>query len=229
MIARLLESREIAPQVRHFVFDVPEVERLSFVPGQFVSLRADLENQEITRAYSIASPPDGNCFELCLNLVEDGLFSPHLFELSPGDSVEMAGPLGTFTLRQPVGDCVFVATGTGIAPFRSMLYEQLRHDLSNRFTLLFGVRHEYGVLYRSEFEALAKRHPNFRFWPALSRPTAAWTGRVGHVQTHLVEAVGDRRDLTVYVCGLKAMVDDVRSMLKQLGFERRRIVYEKYD
>src|SRR5437762_559338 len=79
MKARLLEWREIAPQTRNFVFEVPESERIAFVPGQFLSFTAEINGKEITRAYSVASPPDGNRFELCLNLVEDGLFSPLLF------------------------------------------------------------------------------------------------------------------------------------------------------
>ena len=80
-----------------------------------------------------------------------------------------------------------------------------------------------------EFELLAEQHPNFRFWPTLSRPEEGWQGRAGHVQMHLMEALGDRRDVDVYVCGLKLMVDDVRSRLKELGFDRKHIIYEKYD
>ena len=80
-----------------------------------------------------------------------------------------------------------------------------------------------------EFEELARKHPNFQFWPTLSRPETEWRGRVGHVQEHLFEAIGERRDVNVFVCGLKAMVDDVRSRLKAEGFDRKRIVYEKYD
>jgi CDP-4-dehydro-6-deoxyglucose reductase len=120
--AKLIEWEEIAPGVRHFVFEAPQMARLDFIPGQFVSLTDSVESREITRAYSIASAPgEGNRFELCLNRVDDGAFSPHLFDLSPGDAVEMQPPLGTFTLRQPLRDSLLIATGTGIAPFRSML------------------------------------------------------------------------------------------------------------
>jgi len=126
-----------------------------------------------------------------------------------------------------------VAAGTGIVPFRAMLRDQLSSDKSSdsfhQFTLIFGARYERGLLYRAEFEELERRHPNFRFWPTLSRPEPEWRGRVGHVQKHLFEAVGERRDMSVFVCGLKAMVDDVRARLKAAGFDRRRIIYEKYD
>lgn len=229
MKAVLIDVREIAPNVRHFVFEVPEVREFYFVPGQFVSLTHNIGGREITRPYSIASKPGGNRFDLCLNLVEDGVFTPWLFSLRPGDEIETSAPLGYFVLRNPQRDAIFVATGTGIAPVRSMLAAWLGQDDPRQLTLIFGVRHEHGLLYRGEFEELAGKHPNFRFWPTLSRPTPTWTGRTGHVQGHLLEAIGERRDMDVYICGLKAMVDDVRGLLKGMGFDRKQIVYEKYD
>ena len=229
MKARLVESHEIAPEIRHFVFETPSVEQFLFIPGQWVSFEETVAGESITRAYSIASPPNGNRFELCLNRVENGHLSPYLFSMHPGDAVEMRGPFGTFLFRDPPSDSLLVATGTGIAPFRAMLQARLASHPSQQITLLFGVRHEEGLLYRGEFEALARQHPNFRFWPTLSRPESGWTGRSGHVQKHLFEATGGRSDVNVFICGLKAMVDDVRALLKASGFERKRIIYEKYD
>ena len=229
MKAMLVEYHDIAPEVRHFVFEVPEIERLHFKPGQFVSFQHNLHGKQIIRPYSIASLPDGNRFELCLNLVHEGLFSPYLFEMKPGDSVEMGAPLGFFTIRNPAKEAVFIATGTGIAPFRAMAPGYLTHPEAKQLTLLFGVRHERNIYYREEFEALAGEHPDFRFWPTLSRAEASWQGRTGHVQSHLLEVIGDRRDLDIYICGLKAMVDDVRAILKAMGFDRKQIIFEKYD
>ncbi len=268
MRAKLIECVEIAPGLGHFVFEAQNGEGLNggdleFIPGQFVSFTTEilLKNEtgakQITRAYSLASAPHSvnpaNRFELCLNLAPEGLFSHHLFCMRPGDTVEMRPPLGTFVLRQPPRDSLFVATGTGIAPFRSMLKAHLSAS-SPHFTLLFGVRHESHLVYRSEFEELARQYPHFRFWPTLSRPEPSWAGRTGHVQAHLEEALlelggtteprqygarsaeaspvpGDagRRDVDVYLCGLKLMVDDVRSRLKAAGFDRKQIFYEKYD
>jgi ferredoxin-NADP reductase len=148
--------------------------------------------------------------------------------MQPGDTVEIKPPLGMFVLRQPPRDSLFVATGTGIAPFRAMLLAHL-NEASPAFTLLFGVRFESHLMYRHEFEDLARRFPQFRFWPTLSRPEPDWGGRTGHVQAHLSEAVGGRRNVDVYLCGLKAMVDDVRRHLKEMGFDRKQVFYEKYD
>lgn len=224
-----MEWREIAPDVRHFVFEVPGADEMPFTPGQFLFLKAELAGQAVTRAYSIASQPDRNRFELCLNRVREGVFSPHLFDLEPGDMVEMRGPYGVFVLRQPTSDSLFIATGTGIAPFRGMLQSALPLDTGRQFTLLFGVRHEHSLFYRCEFEEMERCYPNFRFWPTLTRPDAHWKGRTGRVQEHIAEAVGERRDIDVYICGLKEMVNEVRGILKDMGFERHRIIFERYD
>jgi CDP-4-dehydro-6-deoxyglucose reductase len=84
-------------------------------------------------------------------------------------------------------------------------------------------------MYRDEFEELARRHANFHFIPTLSRPDELWRGCRGHVQEHVFETLGERRDMDVYICGMKAMVDDVRNRLKALGFDRKQIIFEKYD
>jgi len=229
MQARLIESLEIAPDVLHFVFEAPELERVDFIPGQFVSFTDTVHSKNITRAYSIASAPaDTNRFELCLNLVKDGIFSPHLFAMKPGDAVEMRPPLGQFVLRNPPRDSILIATGTGIAPFRSILQAHL-NETSQAFTLLFGVRHEHSLMYREEFEEMARRFSHFRFLPTLTRPEPTWTGRTGRVQAHLEEVTGGRRDVDFYLCGLKLMVNDVRTILKEMGFDRKQILYEKYD
>jgi len=227
--ARLIEWVEIAPAVRRFIFEAPQLERLAFIPGQFVSLTDAVSGRAITRAYSIASAPDdSNRFELCLNRVDDGAFSPHLFDLSPGDTVEMQLPLGSFTLRQPLRDSLLIATGTGIAPFRSMLKAVLTPE-APAFTLLFGVRYESHLLYRQEFEAMEREFRQFHFWPTLTRPSPEWLGRTGRVQAHLSEAIGGRKEIDIYLCGLRPMVDDVRQILKSMGFDRKQIRYEKYD
>ncbi len=219
---------DLAPEVRHFEFEISDRNEFHFTPGQFVSIKEEIAGREVTRAYSIASPPDGNRFALCLNRVPDGLVSPRLFALQPGEHVEMQEPLGYFTLRHPERPAVFVATGTGIAPFRSMLLAAI--PTSAPITLLFGARHVYGLLYRAEFEGLARQHAHFQFVPTVTRPDGSWPGRTGRVQAHLDEALAHLAAVPdVYICGMKEMVDDVRALLKQKGFDRKQIIYEKYD
>jgi len=231
--ARLVGWKEVAPEVHQLDFEVPEVTEFKFTPGQFISIVDHVDGKEKTRAYSIASPRDGNRFSLCLNRVPDGSVSNMMFRLQTGADVLIHEPLGYFTLRHPGRRIVFVATGTGIAPFRSILHDHLPRTQPH-ISLLFGTRHEVGLLYHEEMEQFARDYPSFRYLPSLTRPDEKWQGRTGRVQKHLDEAIalrtpGDMDDTDVYICGLKEMVDEVRAELKKRGFDRKQIIYEKYD
>jgi CDP-4-dehydro-6-deoxyglucose reductase len=224
MTARLTQFRDLSPSTREFTFETDEP--LVFVPGQFVSLFAERNGKTITRAYSIASPPRASGFDLCLNLVDDGTLTPWLFQLKIGDTVELKGPFGTFVLRHPQNDSILVATGTGVTPFRSIIQH---HEFEHPCTLVLGARHEYGLLYRAEFEDLARTNPKFRFLPTLTRPDPTWQGLRGRVHEPVLEVLGDRLDVDVYICGLAEMVNELRNKLKEKGLDRKRIIVEKYD
>ena len=238
--ARLLRSVPLSEFTKHIELEVSGVTHFGFVPGQWLSVKAATpDGEEITRAYSIASPPSENAhLALCLNRVqhraqnEDGFMSNYLCSLDAGAKITFQGPFGDFILRPPLRDTVFIATGTGIAPFRSMLHwllaENDRHQ-GREFWLLFGARSEQDIYYRDEFEALAAGHSNFHFLPTLSRGAAEWKGLRGYVQQHLPEIVGARTDMHAYICGLDKMVKANRALLKSLGWDRTSIRYEKYD
>jgi len=125
--ARLLRSNPLSEFTKHLEFEVLEVPRFGFVAGQWLSVKAHTpEGEEITRAYSIASPPSSNAHvAFCLNRVQDGFMSNYLCDLVEGSTIAFQGPFGNFVLRSPLRDSIFIATGTGIAPFRSMLHEML--------------------------------------------------------------------------------------------------------
>ncbi len=220
MKARLLGWRELGPATRHFDFEAIDWDGV-FTPGQFLSLTAN----DITRAYSIASPPDGPRFGLCANLVPGGQFSPWLFALQPGDEIDFKGPYGVFTPRPGGSDSILVATGTGVAPFRAFRDGALQGNC----TLILGTRHETGLLYDAEWRELAEARADFLYWPTLTRPSPEWRGLTGRVQSHVMHALGERRDIDVYICGLHDMVNELRAQLKAVGLDRKRIVYEKYD
>src|SRR5208282_1805997 len=164
--ARVLKSAPLSEFTKHIELGVKGVSHFGFVPGQWLSVKATTpDGEEMTRAYSIASPPSGNSHvALCLNRVQDGFMSNYLCNLSEGAEIVFQGPFGDFILRPPLRDTVFIATGTGIAPFRSMLHwllaEQGRHQ-GRQFWLLFGARREQDIYYREEFERLAAEHANF--------------------------------------------------------------------
>ncbi len=235
MTARLLRSISLSDQVKHLEFSVVDVEAFPFIPGQFISIQQPKADGKVhTRAYSIASAPRPTpTFELCLNRIEQGFLSNWLCDLEVGASVQFHGPHGMFTLREPRHDAVFVATGTGIAPIRGIvhwLFEQSDRNLGHEFWLVYGTRHESGLYYRDEFLALEQAHPNFHYVPTLSRGNAEWRGLRGYVQEHVRGIVDNHQDLQAYICGLHQMVDANRKLLKdELGWDRRRIIFERYD
>lgn len=234
LTAQLIRSVPLSEFTKHLDLEVKGVPRFGFVPGQWLSVKATTpDGEEITRAYSIAAPPSENGhIAFCLNRVQDGFMSNHLCGLAKGSEVTFQGPFGDFIPRPPMRDTVFIATGTGIAPFRSMLHwllaDRERHQERNLW-LLFGARCEQDIYYRDEFEQLAAAHSNFHFTPTLSRATPDWNGLRGYVQEHVKEVIGDRKDMHAYICGLDKMVKANRELLKGLGWDRTSIRYEEYD
>lgn len=165
--ARLARKECISHSARcfHFEFVIDELENFRFTPGQFVTAVAeDANGKEQTRAYSIASAVKGNRFDLCLNRVEDGFFSNRLVDLPVGGTIEVYGPNGFFTLREPVTDSILIATGTGIAPMRSFaqwLFPAGGPDRSEgkQFWLVYGTR----------FESRSTIARSSKTWPLASR------------------------------------------------------------
>lgn len=218
-------------RTKHFEFETPPGTRFEFRPGQYISLDFDVEGDKLMRAYSIASSPHhDNRFDLCLNIVLGGHVSPSIFDLKPGDQIHFRGPLGQFVLREPPDPVsAFIATGTGIAPLRSMLQYLFQEPCESEVWLIFGVREEADILYRDEFERLAANHPNFHFIPTLSRPGTDWTGHTGYVQKQVDRYLRNRPGFHAYVCGLKKMVNDVRGQLRRMGYGPKALSCEKYD
>jgi len=203
LTARLAHKECIseAAQCYHFEFVIDDLESFSFLPGQFVSgVAPDANGKLQTRAYSIASAPKGNSFELCVNRVEEGFFSNHLADLPDlpiGSTIQIHGPHGHFTLHEPITDSILIATGTGIAPMRGYLqwlFPEGGPDRSHgrQIWLVYGTRYESDIYYQAEFEALRSRHANFHYLPTLSRAQESWGGLRGHVQVHVSRIVEER-------------------------------------
>jgi len=238
-------------QCYHLEFSIDELSHFDFVAGQFIScIAVDEKGKTQTRAYSVASAPRTNQLDLCVNRVENGFFSNLLCDLEPGQTVQFHGPHGLFTLRQPLTDSIFVATGTGIAPIRGFvewLFPESGEDRSNGrpVWLVYGTRHETEIYYQKYFERIAAERHNFHYLSTLSRPHDGWEGLRGYVQNHVAEIVSERArkhsepvvtiaeptgfDIHAYVCGLNNMVSANRDKLKELGWQRKQIIFERYD
>ena len=234
LTARLVRSVTLTPETRHLEFAVEGNPHFDFAAGQFVSMVAPHDGNEITRAYSIASSPRNGSFDVCLNRVDGGFFSNYLCDLQEGAAVQFHGPHGYFVLRHPVTDSLFIGTGTGIAPLRGMIHwlfdpQHPERNRDHQFWLVFGCRYRQDLYYNDEFEQLHREYPNFHYLPTLSRENQAWGGACGYVQDHVRALAEGRTGMTAYICGLKEMVTCNRDLLKQLGWDRKRILYEKFD
>jgi len=227
--AKIVSARMLGPTVREIVLD--RGSPFGFEAGQWVNLH--VPNME-KRAYSIASAPNGTSFDLAVTFVEGGPMSTYLHSATIGTDVDVSGPQGFFA-REKTGPGLYVGTGTGVAPLRSMIKDALAKGETRAMWLLFGIRTEGDILYRDEWEALAKAHPNVRVFYTLSRGAEAWAGMRGYVQTHTeklyreMEARGEGPP-HAYICGLHRMVGAVRDVLrKQMGVPREQVHSERYD
>ncbi len=179
----------------------------------------------VKRTYSIGSSPyQKDAIEFYIAVVREGLLTPRLALLKEGDRVYIAPKItGKFVLSDVPADrnLVFVSTGTGIAPFISMLRSPSTWEHPERkVTLLQGIRYPQDLAYSEELAELAKSRSNFSFRFTVSRPNDDWAGDRGYVQTYFKNgavAVQPEND-HVFLCGNPAMVNDVESMLCGQGY-----------
>jgi NAD(P)H-flavin reductase len=215
-------------RVRDLTFDVREITlrlldppQIEFKAGQFISFEVVKEGIKfpLVRPYSIASPPSRReTVTLLLNLIPGGPGSTFLFGLKEGDEARFTGPAGSFYLRDdPARDLLFVATGTGIAPFFSMLLTLFERGAPRPITLFWGLRSQRDLYYQEELAALARAHPNFSFLTTLSRPEDGWTGARGRVTRLVEERIAAVANLDVYLCGNSGMIKEVTGIVRKKG------------
>lgn len=221
--SEVLESKQVSPGVMIFRFSKPI--DFSFEPGQYVSVIISINGAIERRSYSISGMTD-EYIETAVDKVEHGRVSPWIHELKKGDKVTIQGPLGVFVLKNDAveKENVFIATGTGITPFISMI-SALLSKTKKKVMLLAGYRHEEDVLFAEELKALQK-YPNFSYHVILSQPNH---GEKGYVQDLLEKYVSDDFSGDFYLCGLFNMIKDVGQLLTKKNIPKERIIFERYD
>ncbi len=215
--------------VRGFRLRLKEPKLMSFEPGQFMIVNVPKNGSTVKRAYSIASPPhEEGVVELCIQHVEGGAASTYFWQLKENDSVSISGPHGKFTLLQPTTyEPVFLCTGTGVAPFRSMIKHLFHLNATPDIWLFFGCRYAHTVLYEAEFRALTSLRHNFHYMPTVSRPKE-WHGEMGHVQQTFQKHIKDFSNRHFYVCGWMEVVKAIVNDLGAFGVPQDRIHYEEW-
>jgi ferredoxin-NADP reductase len=229
---KVIKIADETSDTRRYWLQVPELSEFDFIPGQFVTLDLPIHEKpnKRWRSYSIASWPDKtNVFELVIVLDKDGAGTPWIFSnVSEGSELTFRGPQGVFVLKQPIEkDLFFICTGTGIAPFRSMLHHIRNHDLPYKnIYLVFGCRTKNNILYYNEFIELEKEMPRLRYIPTLSREQ--WDGRCGYVHPIYEELCKDRPEAEFFLCGWKNMIDEAKQRIIAMGYDRKSIHQELY-
>jgi len=203
----------IAPGVYELHFSRPE--GMTFKAGQFVLFDVPLAEDPAdiqTRAYSIASSPSEKDLLFCVKLKAAGRASLWIeILLQQGSTIRMQGPFGLFLLKDSDPAHVCVATGAGVAPFRSQIKWRLEDMKDTRpMILLFGVRNPEDFFWLEDFEFLANTHENFVFYPVLTGTEESWKGLRGRVQQHLPRILAAHPEAGIYICGAPEMVKDVK-------------------
>mgnify|MGYP000875076837 CR=1 FL=1 len=217
---------------RRFWIEVPELTSVDFLPGQFVTLDLPIHEKAVKRlrSYSISSWPDGtNIFELIIVLDKRGAGTTYLFEqVAVGSTLTFRGPMGVFTLKEPIEqDLIMVCTGTGIAPFRSMIHHLKHHNIPHKnIYLVFGCRTKSALLYYDELKSLETEIPGFHYIPTLSREQ--WEGHTGHVHPVYELLCIDKKPVKFYLCGWRGMIDEARAKIAEMGYNSKDIHFEIY-
>ncbi|HNG52238.1 MAG TPA: FAD-binding oxidoreductase [Nitrospira sp.] len=219
--AEVSRIHDLTHDVRAIELRLLEPASITFKAGQFVSFEVPKEGhpRPVTRPYSIASPPEQReRILLVLNLVQGGPGSNYLFSLREGNRTSFKGPAGAFYLRDDgTKDLCFVATGTGIAPVRSMILAQLQRQPDRPVTLFWGLRSQRDLYWQDEWAALAAIHPHLTVVTTLSRPEPGWQGASGRVTALVEERITSVRNLAVYLCGGNGMIKDVTARINAKG------------
>lgn len=223
---------QTTPNTRRYWLELPETDSFDFKPGQFVTLDLPIHERRNKRwrSYSIASAPNGsNKIELVIVDLEGGIGTDYLFnEVDEGSELILRGPQGVFVLPETLDkDMFMICTGTGIAPFRSMLHHIKENYLPHKdLHLIFGTRTKDDLLYSEEMYQLEEQIKGFKYHPTLSRED--WTGRKGYVHPIYEELCPDCSPAMFMLCGWKEMVDEAKERILKLGYDKKDIHLELY-
>lgn len=207
--ASVAHITDLTSSVRHFVLSTSE--SIVFLPGQYGTF---IINPTTRRQYSFCSnPQDEHVIEIVVDTKPGGPGSNYFLEKRVGDAVEFLAPLGNFILRDSPNKKIFVATGTGIAPIRSMVQSERMHA---PWVIYWGLRHEEDVYWQDFFEGLIKINNQNTFSLVLSQPSAHWKGLRGHVTDYVLREPGLSGG-EWYLCGNAAMISEVTKVLGDQG------------
>ena len=206
------------------VLDVP-AEAPAFLPGQYVNIEVPGSGQH--RSYSFSSAPGSQRMSFMIKQVPGGLMSGWLAAAQAGQSLQLTGPLGSFYLRAVTRPLLFLAGGTGLAPFLSMLEILAQQSTQHAVHLIYGVTRDQDLVMVDRLAEYARRIPGFSYDTCVADPQTRHE-KQGYVTQHMPAQALHGGNVDVYLCGPPPMVDAVQKHFKSEGIEPTSFHYEKF-
>ena len=205
----------------------------TFQAWQYLYLLVEIDDISTGRPYSISSPPTQTAYyDITVRKVANGFVSNYLLEkVKPGDILESTGPAGNFYYNPLFHgrELVFLAGGSGITPFASMIREVTDRSLDRNIHLIYGCRTTEEAIFDQEFKLRSARHSNFIYDLVISEPENDYSGLTGLLDAALINKLtGDVKNKTFYLCGPQEMYHFCVPELKKLGIADRRIRKEVF-
>lgn len=240
---RLTDKKLLAPEVYLLRFELTESKEIEFIPGQYVILRLTTpEGLPASRLFSIASSNAlKSSFELLIKLEPFGLASTYFDKLQVGEEATFQGPAGMFRLKENKHNKIFLITGTGYAPVRSMLFNELRMTSDElRIHMFWGLPTFKDIYLFDELKKWRNENDNFQFKICISRETDLSPiadadkhyfslGRITKAFDEMLQVKGSMlHDTDFYLCGNREVVESLRTYLAEKNIPRENIIFEKF-
>lgn len=236
---RILEVRPETPDTYSLVLEKP-TSGFEYLPGQYLTLRVEIDGKKYPRAYSLSSSPhlDPN-LQVTIKRLPGGLVSNFIWQnLQAGDTIEVFPPLGKFTVQPQANRAIqylFIAAGSGISPIMGMIRSLLFAEPKSRLTLLYGSRTEEDIIFKEALAQLQAQYPNqLSVLHTLSRPSPEWTGRRGRISAELItEQLQQLRRMLLpieaYICGPTEMMAMALDTLQAAKLPKEKIHTEYFS
>lgn len=224
---QLGEVRKLSPSSVGFSVQLAPDANLKFLPGQYMNVIVPGTTQ--SRSYSFSSMPSNGLVDFLVRNIPGGLMSTYLTEhAKTGDALTMTGPVGSFYLRDLKRPALFLAGGTGLAPFLAMLDEIERTGSSHPIHMIYGVTNDADLVETEKLQSFAAANASFTFATVVADAQSQHQ-RKGYVTHHLPDELLNGGDVDIYLCGPPPMVDAVRSFLETKGVKPANFYYEKFS
>jgi len=214
---------------------LPEGDEVDIIPGQYMQIETPKYKktpEPVYRAYSIATDPlDKTHIDLCIRLVPGGICTTYVFEhMKEKQVINLNGPYGDFFLSDTDKDMVFIAGGSGMVPFLSMLAHIKNEGITRNITYFFGARGKRDLICLEQMKAFEEAIPNFKFVPCLSEPFPEdnWEGETGLVTEVMSRHCPDLTEMEAYLCGSPGMCDASVAALTEKGMPEENIFFDKF-